>query len=90
MKAHVSHQVDVDHPLDDVPTLAALLEAVVPPARHDRLQWELRAGLEHGVVPNRPWPTVACLRGIGCPSGGEFVRYLTVIVQEPTAWTSKN
>jgi len=50
VKAHVSHQVDVDHPLDDVPTLAALLEAVVPPARHDRLQWELRAGLERVVV----------------------------------------
>ena len=23
-------------------------------------------------------------------AGGEFVRHLTVIVQEPTAWTSKN
>jgi DNA-binding response OmpR family regulator len=26
---------------------------------------------------------------IECPSGGEFVRYLTVIVQDPTAWISK-
>jgi hypothetical protein len=34
--------------------------------------------------------SAACLRGIVCPSGGEFVLHLTVIVQEPTAWTSKN
>jgi hypothetical protein len=37
-----------------------------------------------------PGESAACLRGIVSPSGGEFVLHLTVIVQEPTACTSKN
>jgi len=32
-----------------------------------------------------PGESAACLRWKVCPSGGEFVRHLTVIVQEPMA-----
>jgi hypothetical protein len=39
---------------------------------------------------NLPHVYGASSGGIRCPSGGEYVRHLTVIVQEPTAWTSKN
>jgi hypothetical protein len=50
VEANISHEVDVDHPLDDVPTVVAALKAVVPAAREDRLKWELRPGLERGPV----------------------------------------
>ena len=53
VEPQVAHQVGLDHAFDDVPAAAIALQPIVPPAREDRLQCQLRASLERRVVRTR-------------------------------------